>query len=157
MGVTDKTILITGAGSGIGQGLAFHSASDGFRVIATDMDENAARETADEINESGGQADAFRIDVTNESDIQRFQEIMKNPRIDVLINNAGLQYVSHLEEFPQEKWDLLIRVMLTGACMMSRRQARIAGILKGHRIGDRRRRYYDQHHLSVLYQNRAGR
>ena len=41
-------------------------------------------------------------------------------RIELLVNNAGLQYVATLEEFPLEQWDLLVRVMLTGACMMTR-------------------------------------
>ena len=41
-------------------------------------------------------------------------------RVDVLINNAGLQYVANLEDFPQDRWDLLVRVMLNGACMMIR-------------------------------------
>ena len=41
-------------------------------------------------------------------------------RVDVLINNAGLQYVAKLEDFPPDQWELLVRVMLNGACMMTR-------------------------------------
>ncbi len=115
-----KTMLITGAGSGIGRGLAELAGSDGFRVIATDMDQSAAQQTAADISEAGGLASAFRVDVTSQADIQTMMDSLGDGRIDVLINNAGLQYVSQLEDFPQEKWDLIIRVMLNGACMMTR-------------------------------------
>ena len=115
-----KTMLITGAGSGIGRGLAELAVADGFRVIATDMDESAAEQTAADISEAGGRADAFRVDVTSQAEIQAMMDSLGDERIDVLINNAGLQYVSRLEDFPQEKWDLIIRVMLNGTCMMTR-------------------------------------
>ncbi len=115
-----KTMLITGAGSGIGRGLAGLAVADGFRVIATDMDESAAEQTATDISEAGGRIDAFRVDVTSQAEIQAMMDSLGDERIDVLINNAGLQYVSRLEDFPQEKWDLIIRVMLNGTCMMTR-------------------------------------
>ena len=115
-----KTILITGAGSGIGRGLAELAAAEGYSVIATDMDQSAAKQTAADISKAGGGASAFRVDVTNQADIQAMMDSLDDGRIDALINNAGLQYVSRLEDFPQEKWDLIIRVMLNGACMMTR-------------------------------------
>ena len=118
--MNEKTMLITGAGSGIGRGLAGLAAADAYHVIATDVDEGAAQQTAADIAEAGFRADAFGVDVTRQADIQAMMDSLGDRRIDVLINNAGLQYVSRLEDFPQEKWDLIIRVMLNGACMMTR-------------------------------------
>ena len=115
-----KCVLITGAGSGIGEGLATRSAEGGFDVIVTDVDEDAARAAAGAINDSGGRASAYRVDVTRESDVEELVAALDGQRIDVLINNAGLQYVSNLEDFPQEKWDLLIQVMLSGSCRLTR-------------------------------------
>ncbi len=115
-----KTMLITGAGSGIGRGLAELAAADGYSVIATDMDQSAAQQTAADISEAGGQPSAFRVDVTSQADIQAMMDSLGDGRIDVLINNAGLQYVSQLEDFPQEKWNLIVRVILNGTCMMTR-------------------------------------
>ena len=118
--MTKKTILITGAGSGIGRGLAELAGSHGYRVIVTDLDENAANQTAKAIKEAGGHADAFQVDVTCEDHVQQMIKSLGTDSVDVLINNAGLQYVAKLEDFPQDKWDLLIRVMLSGSCLMTR-------------------------------------
>ena len=116
----ERTMLITGAGSGIGQGLAEHAARDGWHVIVTDRAGQSANEVARGILDEGGKANAFELDVTDPGGIRRLLDTLAGRRIDALINNAGLQYVANLEEFPQDKWDLIVRVMLNGACMMTR-------------------------------------
>ena len=116
----ERTVLITGAGSGIGQGLAFECGGHGWTVIATDMDGDAARATAETITGRGGQACSHAVDVADEGAVQGLADELAGGRVDGLINNAGLQHVARLEEFPQDKWDRLIRVMLTGTCMMTR-------------------------------------
>jgi len=113
-------MLITGAGSGIGRGLARLAARDGWGVIVTDLDRLTAEETAQSITAEGSRADAFELDVTDAHGIRRVMEALADRRVDVLVNNAGLQYVANLEDFPQDRWDLLVRVMLGGACMMTR-------------------------------------
>ena len=113
-------MLITGAGSGIGQGLAEHAARDGWHVIVTDLHGHTADAVARAIVADGGRAEAFELDVTSPESIQRLMDALAGRRVDVLINNAGLQYVANLEDFPQDQWDLLLRVMLNGACQMTR-------------------------------------
>jgi 3-hydroxybutyrate dehydrogenase len=113
-------MLVTGAGSGIGQGLAEHAARDGWHVIVTDLDERAADTVAKTVVDEGSSAEAFQLDVTSEDDLRRLIDGLADRRVDVLINNAGLQHVANLESFPQAKWDQLIRVMLNGPCMMTR-------------------------------------
>lgn len=115
-----RTMLITGAGSGIGRGLAEHAARDGWRVYVTDLDGQTAHEVVKAIVRGAGDAVAFELDVTSQDSIQRVLDALAGRRVDVLINNAGLQYVSNLDNFPQDKWDLLLRVMLNGACLMTR-------------------------------------
>jgi 3-hydroxybutyrate dehydrogenase len=115
-----RAMLITGAGSGIGRGLAQLAAADGWQVIATDLDRRSVDETARAIVAEGGAADAFELDVTNADSIREVVDALAGRRLDVLVNNAGLQYVAKLEDFPSDEWDRLVRVMLYGACMMTR-------------------------------------
>ena len=116
----ERAMLITGAGSGIGKGLAELAASNGWQVIVTDLDRHAAEEAARAIVAEEGTAETFELDVTSSDSIRRVMEALAGRRVDVLINNAGLQYVANLEDFPQDRWELLVRVMLNGACMMTR-------------------------------------
>lgn len=114
-----STILITGAGSGIGAGIAAELARAGHPILATDLDLDAARETAKTIKADGGEAEAFELDVASADSVQALADKLSGP-VDVLVNNAGLQYVSKLEDFPMEKWEQLIAVMLTGAARLTR-------------------------------------
>jgi 3-hydroxybutyrate dehydrogenase len=98
------TILITGAGSGLGRDLAGYFAARDYRVLATDVNETAAA----------------RLDVTSADDIAAFMERQAGDPIHVLINNAGLQHVARLEEFDPVTWDRLLDVMLHGAARMTR-------------------------------------
>jgi 3-hydroxybutyrate dehydrogenase len=113
-------VLVTGAGSGLGRGLSLCLARHGHALLTTDINLESARETVSQIVNAGGHADAYALDVTSEDDIHRFVEEIGQRRIDVLINNAGLQHVSKVESFPIEKWDRLIDVMLKGAFLMTR-------------------------------------
>lgn len=114
-----STILITGAGSGIGAGIAAELAKSGHHILATDLMVETAQKTAAQINADGGKADAFELDVASGESVSALADKLPGPA-DVLVNNAGLQYVSRLEDFPMEKWEQLIAVMLTGAARLSR-------------------------------------
>jgi 3-hydroxybutyrate dehydrogenase len=115
-----RTILITGAGSGLGRGLAAILAQQGHLIVATDLRFDAAQETVEQIVAAGGRAEAYALDVTSEESISHLFGALGNAGIDVLINNAGLQYVAGIEEYPVEKWDLLTNVLLKGVFLMSR-------------------------------------
>lgn len=115
-----RTVLITGAGSGLGRGLSICLAQAGHSILATDLHLESARETVAQIEAAGGTAVAHMLDVASEEDIDRFLKDIGQHRIDTLINNAGLQHVARLEEFSATKWDLLIDVMVKGAFLMTR-------------------------------------
>src|SRR5882724_10135545 len=113
-----RNVFITGAGSGIGSGIATVLARSGHRVIVTDLDAGAARNAADEIERGGGRATGMQLDI---GDTARIEAVVRSAGpVEVLINNAGLQHVARLEEFPADKWHLLIAVLLTGAADMMR-------------------------------------
>lgn len=115
-----RNILITGAGSGIGAGLAVHLAEAGHRVVVTDLDGAAATLVAHGIEAAGGRSYAAALDV---SDAVAVAALFADPitgGVDVVINNAGLQHVSRLEDFDPARWQLLVNVMLVGAANMMR-------------------------------------
>jgi 3-hydroxybutyrate dehydrogenase len=111
------TILITGAASGIGLALTQHFATGGHRVIACDLHESALA-TLDAAGATPARKLAF--DVSDEAQIERAFAALASDPPDVLINNAGLQHVAPLEDFPPAKWQQLIAVMLTGTALMTR-------------------------------------
>ena len=114
-----RCILITGAGSGIGAGIATELARAGHHVVVTDVNLAAAETVAQSLRSTGGSAQALALDVTSDHSIEAALAAVTQP-VDVLVNNAGLQHVAPLEEFPIAKWDLLIQVMLTGVARLTR-------------------------------------
>ncbi len=116
--MSQKQILITGAASGIGQGIAFYLAAKGHHIIVSDMNKEHAQETVDKIIKEGGSAQAEKLNVTLSEDVDNLIKILDKP-IDVLINNAGIQHVESIDSFPMDKWDFLIQVMLVGVARLT--------------------------------------
>jgi len=112
------SVLITGAASGIGAGVARALARAGHHVAVSDLVLEQVRAVASQIAEEGGSAEAVQLDVTSPASVAAAVEALA--RVDVLVNNAGLQHVAPLEEFPPERWDLLIQVILTGTARVTR-------------------------------------
>eukprot|EP00913_Durusdinium_trenchii_P035347 g33077.t1 len=113
-----RTILITGAGSGLGRDLAGCFAAGPFRVLVTDRDADAAQETCEQLGVDN--AVASSLDVTSREEVDAWIDRWGEEPIDVLINNAGLQHVAPIEEFDPATWDRLLDVMLHGAARMTR-------------------------------------
>jgi NADP-dependent 3-hydroxy acid dehydrogenase YdfG len=107
-----RTVLITGAASGLGAAMArrFHRA--GWRVVVADRDESGARAMAEELGEA---ASARVMDVTRPADWQRAREELGAP--DVLINNAGVAVGGSLEETSLEDWRWVMEIDLMGVVM----------------------------------------
>ncbi|WP_203246607.1 3-hydroxybutyrate dehydrogenase [Sporosarcina beigongshangi] len=110
--VKGKVLFITGAGQGIGFEIAKKFSNAGAKVVLTDLDEKKVKQAAATL---GGDTIGLECDVTSESDLQRAidETINQFGRIDILINNAGMQHVAMLEDFPTEKFELLVKIMLT--------------------------------------------
>jgi 3-hydroxybutyrate dehydrogenase len=113
------TFLITGAASGIGAGIAAQLAEAGHHVIVSDLNREAAETVAAQIRADGGSAEAVALDVTSDDSVAAALASVSRP-VDVLVNNAGLQHVAPLEDFPMQKWDFLVEVMLVGVARLTR-------------------------------------
>jgi 3-hydroxybutyrate dehydrogenase len=110
----NMTALITGAGSGIGFGIAQSLAEKGATIIITDINEGAVLLAQKKLSDKGLNVKGVKLDVTNELDIENLLVTLADTNVDILVNNAGIQYVSRLEEFPMNAWQKIIDVLLTG-------------------------------------------
>ena len=117
--MTARCILITGAASGIGAGIAAELARAGHHLVLTDVNRDAAETVAAQIRDGGGSAEALALDVTSDDSVAAALAQVSRP-VEVLVNNAGLQHVAPLEEFPIAKWDFLVQVMLIGVARLTR-------------------------------------
>ncbi|MEU4693663.1 3-hydroxybutyrate dehydrogenase [Actinoplanes sp. NPDC023714] len=109
--LSGRTALVTGAGSGIGRACAVRLAGAGAAVLVADVDEGAAKEVAAAIDGRAVVADLSEPDAADEIDAN----------VDVLVNNAGLQHVAALQEFPPERFAYLQRVMVEAPFRLVRR------------------------------------
>ncbi|MGC7403453.1 SDR family NAD(P)-dependent oxidoreductase [Pandoraea pneumonica] len=112
---TDKVVLVTGAGSGIGREAARTFADRGALVYLADLDAHGLAETKDLIAELGGKAQAVRLDVSAESEIAALIErIAKEAgRLDAAFNNAGISGQAHrIEDYPTADFDRVIAINL---------------------------------------------
>ncbi|PEI91878.1 3-hydroxybutyrate dehydrogenase [Bacillus pseudomycoides] len=111
--VTNRVVFLTGAASGIGYEMGNAFAKEGAQVVISDRLEDRAKEAAEQLCKEGYEAIGLRCDVTSEQEIsEAISETITNfGSLDVLINNAGMQHVSPIEEFPTDKFELLIQIM----------------------------------------------
>ncbi|MGE8079743.1 3-hydroxybutyrate dehydrogenase [Peribacillus loiseleuriae] len=113
--VNQKVAIITGSARGIGFEIGKFFAEDGAKVVLSDLNQQTVEESAQKLKSNGLEVIGLKTDVTKEEDIIQLIEQTKNKygRVDIFINNAGLQHVSPIEEFPTEKFELMIKIMLT--------------------------------------------
>ena len=116
MRLKNKVAIITGAGQGIGLATAVKFAQEGAKVAVCDINEEAAYAAARTLTEAGGEAIAFRVDVTDKQSIARMVEgvMAKWSRIDTLVNNAGIVQDAQLKKMTDDQFDRVIDVNLKG-------------------------------------------
>lgn len=134
-----QVALVTGAGRGIGQGIAMRLAEAGASVIAADIDEAAARSTvaAIAIANGGGTADSVRIDASRPDDARRAVEsaVERFGGIDMLVNNAAIFPATPIMDITEAQWDSVLDLNLKGTFFLAQSAARrMIGQGRGGRI-----------------------
>jgi 3-hydroxybutyrate dehydrogenase len=120
--LVDKVAVITGAASGIGKEIALTFAREGAKVVIADLDQEAAQETASEIDPLVQRALGVGMDVSNEEQVEvgMARAIETFGRLDILISNAGVQIVAPLVEFEFANWKKLLSIHLDGSFLTTR-------------------------------------
>jgi NAD(P)-dependent dehydrogenase (short-subunit alcohol dehydrogenase family) len=120
MKLKDKVAIVTGGGGGIGEATALLFAAEGAKVVVQDVALEAAEKVAAAIAERGGEAVAVGGDVTQKADCEAVvaAAVDKLGRLDVLINNAGVNRDSLVKKMSEDKWDLVLSVNLKGTFLM---------------------------------------
>ncbi len=103
-----RTALVTGGGGGFGRAISRAFADEGAHVVLTDVRESG-RDVADELGGAFIQADVSSIEGARELGRRALEEA---GRVDVLVNNAGLQRIDPIDQFPDDEWARLVQVML---------------------------------------------
>ncbi|WP_087972607.1 3-hydroxybutyrate dehydrogenase [Oceanobacillus rekensis] len=120
--VEERVVFITGAASGIGYEIGVEFAKNSAKVVLSDINEEKVREVSEKLRNDGFDCIGLKCDVTKEEELQQAIDytVEKYGRLDVLINNAGLQHVAALEEFPTEKYEFMLKVMLVAPFMATK-------------------------------------
>src|ERR687885_2376959 len=127
MRLEGKVAIVTGAGHGIGRAYALGLAQEGARILAADIDQAGAEETARQIAAAGGDALAVRTDVADVESTEAMARAAANRwgRIDVLVNNAAIFATIPIsrvgfEQITMEEWDRLMAVNVRGVWLCCR-------------------------------------
>lgn len=121
--LSGKVVVVTGAGSGIGQSGAILFAEEGASVLAVDLNHIAAEETVRHIRAAGGTAEAVAADVTVASDVERVMNtaVQSFGRLDCAFNNAGIgPSLAPTAEASEDEWNRVIAVNLTGVFLCTK-------------------------------------
>lgn len=114
--VSGKACIVTGAGSGIGAATAVRLAEEGGRIVCADLNRDSAKQTADSIVASGGQAIAFTVDVSDSAQCDALiaQCVKEYGSVDVVVNSAGVNLPGVFHEVPNAIIDKTLDVNVKG-------------------------------------------
>lgn len=125
--LADKCALVTGGARGLGAAICRELAGAGATVVAADLNLDGAQAVANEIRASGGQASAMRVDITDDAEVGAAVAAVvdRHGGLDILINNAAIDFTLPIDELTTAQWDAVLRVNLRGPFLLSRHAARI--------------------------------
>lgn len=127
MRLEGKTAIVTGAGRGLGQGIAQKLAKEGALVAVCDINMESVNTTVDMINEAGGKAVGYEIDIADrkavDTLVQRFVE--EHGALDIMVNNAGINRDAMLHKMTDEQWELVLKVNLNGTFYFTQAAAKL--------------------------------
>jgi NAD(P)-dependent dehydrogenase (short-subunit alcohol dehydrogenase family) len=122
LNLKERTALVTGSASGIGQSVATFLADAGAHVVLADLDDARLRDVTSELSARGHSVRAIEIDVSQEDSVRGvFEDVRRKERkLDILVNCAGIYPIQPLEQMTTGFWDRVLAVNLKGPMLCSR-------------------------------------
>jgi 3-oxoacyl-[acyl-carrier protein] reductase len=122
MKLKDKTVIVTGAGRGIGRAIALSVSQQGARLALVARTEKGLRETQKEIRADGGRAICMISDIRDSASVQAMVDevIRQYQDIDILVNNAGVCFTSDVADCTDAEWEETLQTNLTGVFYCTR-------------------------------------
>jgi NAD(P)-dependent dehydrogenase (short-subunit alcohol dehydrogenase family) len=131
-----KCALITGGGGGLGSAICRELARGGASIVVADLNEANAKAVAASIQSAGGTAAALKVDITKEKEVSAAVEgaVRSFGKLDILVNNAAIDFTVPIDELTLEEWDAVMRVNLRAPFVFSQLAARIMKAQGGGQI-----------------------
>jgi NAD(P)-dependent dehydrogenase (short-subunit alcohol dehydrogenase family) len=125
MRLENKTAVVTGAGQGIGKGIALALAREGANVVISDINIKEATKVVREIEELGRKSLAVKTDVTSKKEVDDLikKTMEKFGSLDIMVSNAGVSSMEYVIDMPEEKWDFNMDVNLKGTFLVTQAAA----------------------------------
>ncbi|MDR0792928.1 MAG: SDR family oxidoreductase [Chitinophagaceae bacterium] len=122
MKLQNQSVVVTGAGSGIGRACALECAKEGANIVVVDINEQGAAETVKQVQAAGGNAFACKTDVANPADVTLLVEttIQRYGKINTLINSAAIQINKTVEDTGFEEWNRQMAINVGGVFLCSK-------------------------------------
>jgi 2-dehydro-3-deoxy-D-gluconate 5-dehydrogenase len=136
LNLSGKSAIVTGGAKGIGQGVAYRLAEAGAKVLIADIDMVAAEQTAQELASKGWTAEAFKVDVSDEADVQNMIKTCQDKfgSVDILVNNAGIYPPMPVAMMTAEQFERVQHVNLRSVFLTTKYASEVMKTQGGGRI-----------------------
>ncbi len=127
LNLTGKVAVVTGGAKGIGYGISYRLAEAGAKVLVADLDEQTAQATAKELVDKGWKAEIFKVDVSDEAQVQAMIAACKEKfgSVDILVNNAGIYPPKPVAQMSEEEFERVIHVNLRSVFLTTKHAAEV--------------------------------
>jgi NAD(P)-dependent dehydrogenase (short-subunit alcohol dehydrogenase family) len=133
--LAEKRALVSGGARGLGAAICRELARAGAAVVAADLNLEGAETVVGEICGSGGKASAIRVDITDDAEVGAAVAavVARHGGLDILVNNAAIDFTVPIDDLTTAQWDAVLRVNLRGPFLLSKHAARV---MKAQGAGD---------------------
>jgi NAD(P)-dependent dehydrogenase (short-subunit alcohol dehydrogenase family) len=131
----NKCVFVSGGGRGLGAATCRELARAGAHLLVADLNSAGAEAVASDIRAAGGRATPMKVDITSDDEVRGALDavVSSRGRLDVVINNAAIDFTLPIDELSVEQWDAVIKVNLRGPFLLTKHAARI---MKPQRAGN---------------------